>query len=107
MATGKHYRSGKTPDRQTRRSADDALYTYRPEAQPRPAAPQQPTPRQAPARPAPTQSPVRETKPAPRRKKKSNAAPILAVLLLLAAMGIVAYILWDMGFFAILLKLLG
>ena len=103
MATGKHYRSGKTPDRQSRRSGDDALYTYRPEAQPRPAAPRQTEPRQAPVRPAPT----REARPAPRKKKKSHAAPILAVLLLLAAMGIVAYILWDMGIFAILLKLLG
>lgn len=156
MATGKHYRSNKTPARQTRHSLEDSIYNYRPTAQPTekpiPAAPAQgnsfsaprretpaapqgvtrtpaaPAPTAAPRTPAPApytpaaapaprtpaqasrtpaQAPRTGKTAAPARKQKKNVwIPIVAVLLLLAAAGIVGYILWDLGVVGMLLKLL-
>lgn len=157
MAQGKHYRSNKTPARQTHRSMEDSLYNYRPSAQPpvekpapaaptavpaprtpvqpAPVPPTVPSPAAAPAPQAPVAAPQtpavapRTSAPAPytpsaaprtsaqpprtgrtaapaRKKKKNIWIPIVAVLLLLAAAGIVGYILWDLGLFGMLLKLL-
>lgn len=55
----------------------------------------------------PAQAPRTGRTAAPARKQKKNIwIPIVAVLLLLAAAGIVGYILWDLGLFGMLLKLL-
>ena len=106
MATGKHYRSDSAP-RQTRTSApqrtaqpaaavkkDDYedLYSYE-------------EPREAKRG---TRRPTTASSRAPMQKKKRSKAPVvIAWLCLLAAAGIMVYVLWDLGLVSMILSMLG
>lgn len=110
MATGKHFRTDDAP-RQTRRSAPAApqrtaqpavvekkadyedLYSYE---EPRGA-------KRGTRRPTGTTQSAPAKKPA---KKPSKAPVIIAILCLLAAAGILFYVLWDLGIVKMLLSML-
>ena len=109
MATGKHFRTDDAP-RQTRRSTPSApqhtaqpvvpekkadyedLYSYE-----EPRGAKRGTRRPTGASSAPARKPA---------KKASKVPTVIAILCLLAAAGIMFYVLWDLGIISMLLSIL-
>ena len=109
MATGKHFRTDDAP-RQTRRSTPSApqhtaqpvvpekkadyedLYSYE-----EPRGAKRGTRRPTGASNAPIRKPA---------KKASKVPTVIAILCLLAAAGIMFYVLWDLGIISMLLSIL-
>lgn len=112
MATGKHYRGNTTASRQTRKEVSRSQYS-RSQANRQSVRTAQPDPyedlysyEEPRGAKRGTRQAARTTAYMPAKQKSGIAAPLIAVLCLLGAAGIMVYMLWDLGVVDMLLSVL-